>query len=116
MPYTINNQTAAIGQEPVLRNDRLYVPLTEVVNSLGGQTSWDNEQKVATATIGQWTATIRMADRNIDVSGTPVTLAADPYVEQDVMWVPVTFFRDAFGYEVEADPRSGSIAVRLPQQ
>jgi hypothetical protein len=55
-----------------------------------------------------------MADRQIDVSGTPVTLAADPYVEEDLMWVPVTFFKDAFGYNVAADPASGDVTIQLP--
>lgn len=114
MPYTINNQAASVGREPILRGDRLYVPLADIVESLGGTVAWDNDQKIATATIGQWTATVRMADRNIDVSGTPVALAADPYVEEDTMWVPVTFFHDVFGYQVSADPASGSVTIQLP--
>jgi hypothetical protein len=115
MPYTVNSQTAALQQEPVLRGDRLYVPLNDLVESLGGQVEWDNNEKVATATIGRWTATIRMADAQIDVSGTPVKLVAEPYVEEDRMWVPVTFFHDAFGYQVEADPSSRQVSIRLPQ-
>src|SRR5262249_10199501 len=70
--------------------------------------------KIATATIGQWTATIRMADRNVDVSGTAVSLSGDTYVDQGVMYVPATFFHDAFGYNVQVDPGSQQVSIALP--
>jgi hypothetical protein len=112
--YRINGQELSIGQEPQMRGGTLYVPIADLVEALGGRISWDNNQKVATATIGQWTATVRMADRNVDVSGTPVSLAADPFVEDDLLWVPVTFFRDAYGYKVEADPGTRHVSIALP--
>lgn len=114
MPYRVNNEPVSVQQEPVVRQGQLYVPLAELTEALGGRVDWDNNTKMATATIGQWTASIRMADRHVDVSGTPVTLAADPYVEEGRMWVPASFFRDAFGYVVEADPSSKSVSIALP--
>jgi peptidoglycan DL-endopeptidase LytE len=114
MGYTIQGKPATIGEEPRIVRDRLYVPLTELVEQLGGTVDWDNTNKVATATLGQWKATIRMADRNIDVSGTPVTLSTDPFVENDRMYVPATFFHDAFGYNVQADPQEGNVSISLP--
>ena len=112
MPYQINGQTVSAAA-PQPRGGELYVPLADLVEALGGQVSWDNDQKLATATVGQWKATIRMADRNVDVSGTPITLSGDPYVDQDVMWVPANFFRDAFGYQVAADPDSKNVSISL---
>lgn len=100
MPYNIQGETVRLGAEPFLHNDKHYVPLRDVVNALGGTVSFDNNTKMATAAIGQWTARLVMGDRNVDVSGTPVTLSADPYVEDEQMYVPFDFFRDAFGYEV----------------
>jgi hypothetical protein len=114
MPYTLQGQPSGISREPRIDMGRTYVPLEEIVQQLGGQTTWDNDQKVATATIGQWTATIRMADENVDVSGTPVRLAAPPFVEDGVMWVPATFFHDAFGYQVNVDPGSRQVSIALP--
>jgi hypothetical protein len=112
MAYTIQGQAAAIQEEPRMHYGQVYVPLKELVQRLGGQTDWDNENKVATATIGQWKATIRMADRNVDVSGTPVTLKGDPFVDEDRMYVPATFFHDAFGYRVDLD--GGNVSISLP--
>jgi len=114
MPYTIQKESAPIGIEPRIVENRLYVPLEEIVEHLGGTVRWDNTNKVATATIGQWVATVPMGNRNVDVSGTPVTLSADPFVEQGVMYVPATFFHDAFGYTVQADPAARSVSISLP--
>jgi hypothetical protein len=114
MPYTIQGKDVALAQEPRIVQDRLYVPLADLIEQLGGQVSWDNTSKVATATIGRWVATIPMANRNVDVSGTPVTLAADPIVDDDRMYVPATFFHDAFGYNVESDPGARRVSISLP--
>jgi hypothetical protein len=114
MPYNVQGQAVSLNEEPRIIQDRLYVPLAELVEQLGGRVDWDNENKIATAAIGKWTATIRMADRNVDVSGTPVTLIADPIVDQDTMYVPASFFKDAFGYTVNVDPGSRQVSIALP--
>lgn len=113
MPYSLLGQPASISQEPRVENGRTYVPLNDVVKALGGAVTWDNEAKVATATIAQWTATIRMADENIDVSGTPVTLVAPPFVEDGVMWVPAQLFQGGFGYKLDISNSSQDVAIYL---
>ena len=100
MPYNIQGNAVSLGAEPFLHNNKHYVPLRDLVHALGGTVAFDNDTKVATASIGQWTATVQMADENVDVSGTPVTLSAPPYVEDGQMYVPFDFFHDAFGYTV----------------
>jgi len=100
MPYNIQGNTENLGTEPFLHNNKHYVPLRDVVEALGGNVTFDNDSKTSIATIGQWTANVQMANRSVDVSGTAVTLSADPYVEDGQMFVPFDFFRDAYGYEV----------------
>jgi len=114
MPYTLQGQPASVSQEPQIRMDRTYVPLDEITQQLGGTTSWDNDAKVATATIGQWTATVRMAEQNVDVSGKPVQLVAPPFVEGGMMWVPAQFFHSAFGYKVDVNPGEQQVSIALP--
>jgi hypothetical protein len=113
MPYTIQGQPVSLGAEPFLHNNKHYVPLRDVVEALGGNVSFDNNVKAAIATIGQWTARITMADRNVDVSGTPVQLSADPYVEDGQMYVPFDFFHDAFGYSVALGNDDGAPSLNI---
>jgi len=114
MPYTLQGQPGSVSQEPRIRMDRTYVPLDEITRQLGGTTTWDNDAKVATATIGQWTATVRMAEESVDVSGTPVQLVAPPFVEDGMMWVPAQFFHSAFGYKVDVNPAEQQVSIALP--
>jgi hypothetical protein len=83
------------------RDGITYVPLLETVQALGGTVTWDNTNKVATATIAQWVATVSMAAEEADVSGTHVTFNGPTLVENDRMWVPVRFFEKAFGYRLD---------------
>jgi hypothetical protein len=114
MPYTLQGQPASLSQEPRSEMGQTFVPLDEVVRKLGGSTAWDNNQKAATATIGQWTATVGMADTNVDVNGTAVTLPAPPFDENGVLWVPAEFFHAAYGYQVQVDPGSSQVSIALP--
>src|SRR5687768_15383730 len=102
MPYTIQGQSVSISGDPQIREGRTYVPLRELAEQLGGKVSWDNSAKRATVTIGQWVANVNLADTNVDVSGTAVTLQAPPFVDdRGELWVPASFFKDAFGYNVQ---------------
>ena len=104
MPYVIQGNNVPLPTEPFLHGDKHYVSLREVLGALGGTVDFDNNAKVATAVIGPWTAQITMGDTNVTVNGNgsdvPVTLTAPAYVEDDQMFVPFDFFRDAYGYNV----------------
>ncbi|MES2462509.1 MAG: copper amine oxidase N-terminal domain-containing protein [Armatimonadota bacterium] len=104
MPYMIQGKAQTLETEPFVQNGKHYIPLRDVVQALGGSVSFDNDTKMAQATIGPWTAALTMGDENVTVSGngtnTPVTLTAPPYVEEEQFFVPFDFLRDAYGYDV----------------
>lgn len=113
MPYTIQGNTQTLGTEPFLHNDKHYVPLRDVVESLGGQVTFDNNTKRATATIGPWAASVEMGGTDVTVEGngtsTPVSLTAPAFVDNDEMYVPFDFFRDVYGYDVALNDGNMSI-------
>lgn len=114
MAYDIQGQRLPGTAQPQIREGRTYIPLREVAEALGGALTWDNNAKRGTVTLGKWTATLTMADTHVDVNGIDVTLQAPPFVdENNTMWVPATFFRDAFGYEVGIN--GNDIRIALPQ-
>ena len=110
MAYSIQGKSVSVSMEPQVRDGRTYVPLRDLAEQLGGSVSWDNNAKQATATIGQWIATVNPSDTHVDVSGVAVTLQAPPFVdEQGNLWVPASFFHDAFGYTTQIDGTNISI-------
>jgi hypothetical protein len=116
MPYIIDGSDVTIGTEPFLHNDKNYVPLRDVVENLNGSVTFDNDTKTAVATIGPWAANVQMGATDITVDGnggtTPVTLTAPAFVDNDEMFVPFDFFRDAFGYNVGFS--DGTVTITNP--
>ena len=111
MPYTLNGQQATIDEEPHEQQGTIYVPFKKVVAALGGTVTWDNDNKQASATIGQWTANFMLAADTADVNGTTVQFPAPSYDENGELYVPAEFFHNAYGYKVEANGTDVSIAI-----
>lgn len=109
MPYTINGQNKPLNEEPHEQQGTTYVPFREVVQALGGNVGWDNTNKEATASIGQWTAKFTLASDTADVSGTSVNFSSPSYEDGGKLYVPADFFHNAFGYKVQANGSDVSI-------
>ena len=114
MPYEILGNHYLFPTEPFLRDDKHFVPLRDTVETLGGRVDFDAASDSAVATITSYAARVVAGNRHVDVSGTPVTLSADPFVEKDEFYVPFDFFRDAYGYDVMFD--NGTVSITLPGQ
>jgi hypothetical protein len=111
MPYNLLGKSQNGIEEPTLRNNKNYVPLAQVVETLGGNIHWENDSKTAVATIGQWTARVQPDSTHVDVSGTAVNLSAAPVLEDGTMYVPWDFFRDAYGYKASFDNDTLSLSL-----
>lgn len=114
MPYNIRGSEYTFTAEPFLQDGKHYVPLRDIVETLGGTIAYDNTSKTATATIASYAATVIAGNRQVDVSGTPVTLSADPFIQDGEFYVPFDFFRDAYGYDVMFD--NGTVSVTNPNE
>ena len=111
MPYTLNGQPAQITEEPHETGGTVYVPFKAVTDALGGSVTWDNSTKMASGTIGQWTATFMLAADTADVNGQTVQFPAPSYVDNGELYVPADFYHAAYGYTVTANGTDVSIGV-----
>lgn len=98
MALQIEGQPTSI--ETRLQGGSTYVPVLDTAQALGGDVKWDNANKVATVSIGRWTAVVSMAAEDAEVNGAQVTFSGPTLVEHNRMWVPVRFFEAAFGYRI----------------
>jgi len=117
MPYMILGSAASVSSEPEVYDGRTYVPFREVVQRLNGTATWDNASKQATATIGEWEATVNPEDTQVNVRNTtngnvtPVTLNGTPRLSEDgELWVPASFFQTAYGYAVNISGQNITIS------
>jgi hypothetical protein len=116
MPYSIQGQSVNISREPVLKGDKHYIPLREVVEALGGTLTWDNATKTADAVIGPWDASITDGSDDVTVNGNgptiPVNMSGPAYIEGSEVYVPWDFLRDVYGYQVAFD--NGNVSIVNP--
>ncbi|MDX1931169.1 MAG: copper amine oxidase N-terminal domain-containing protein [Capsulimonadales bacterium] len=116
MPYTIQGNDVSISTEPILHENKHFIPLREIVEALGGSVSFDNETKVATAVIGPWSAAVDPENTTVNVTGNgknvDVALTAPPVLHEGTLYVPFDFLRDAYGYNVSFD--NGTVNIVNP--
>jgi len=97
----VNNNDITSYSNPVIINDRLMVPIKFVTDEIGGQISWDGQDR--TVTISKDGTSIKLW---ID---SPVFLLNDDYLLSDVAptiindrtYVPVRLLANVFGINVE---------------
>ena len=113
MPYTIQETSVDLPTEPIIYQGSTFVSLREITEALGGVVAMDVALNRATATIEPWIAHVTAGNAHCTVDGDgdaiPVEIAAAPYSEGSEMFVPASFFQDAFGYEVRAEDQNVSI-------
>lgn len=107
MPYIIDGQEHNLSTDPFMggSGDKHYIPLREVITALGGNLTWDNSAKAATANIGPWSAVIPDGATAVNVMGNgqtiPVTLSAPAMLQDNQIFVPWDFLNTAYGYKVD---------------
>ena len=114
MPYSINGDSPSISSEPRLQDGTMWVPLRDVAEALGARVDYEPTNGVALLYHGDEIITVKINDANVDVSGTPHTLQAAPFVEDGEAWVPVRFFNTALGASVNVGLESRIVDINTP--
>lgn len=109
---TIDGKAIAIDAEPMMKNNRVLVPVATIVDDLGGESDWDGDKKEVTLicnsttvklTIGSTQATVNGASKTMDVAPCIVTVNEDGGGRT---MVPLRFVGESFGYDVSWDDSS----------
>lgn len=101
----INNEFMETDVEPVLINDRTYLPLRAVCNAFGiTDISWNSEERKAVVVDGQTVLEFTIDSNAYVIDGVPVEKERPPLIVGDRTMVPVRFFSELFGVQVDWDP------------
>ena len=110
MPLTINGSSVS-GADPILKDGTMWVPLRAAAEALGASADWEGSNQVAILNHGGNLVTIKAGDASIDVNGSAMQLQAAPYVENGQTWIPVRFFADVLGMNLNVDTDSQSVEI-----
>ena len=120
-PVLINGQELKSALPPVIKGDKMLIPVRAVTNALGAVVSWDETTRTATitktvtdpATGTQSTITIKIElDSNIVlVNGQEVQIDAPAELNNESTYVPLRFIAETFKQKVEWDEETGSVII-----
>jgi hypothetical protein len=114
MPYSIDGQSIQISDEPQLRDGTLWVPLRALGEELGAKVDYEASNRVALVYHGDNIITVSIGQQSVDLNGQAHQLQAAPYVENGETWVPVRFFSNVLGFNLDADPSTGRVDFSSP--
>ena len=91
------------GYEVVIKDDRTFLPIRYVAETLNYQVSWDQDTQGITMTSGGTTVNMNVGNREYTVNDTPKTMDTEPFIRSDRTYVPLRFAAEAFGENVQWD-------------
>jgi hypothetical protein len=115
------NKKIEFDAQPELSNDRTMVPVRIITEALGFAVKFDENPQTTEQTVdlSKGDATVRLTIGKAEVqkivkngSTTTKTIDAAPYIKEDRTYVPVRFFAEELGLDVQWDNATRTVILR----
>nr|WP_274363553.1 MULTISPECIES: L,D-transpeptidase family protein [unclassified Paenibacillus] len=110
----IDGETKPVERELILYKDRVFVPLRNSFELIGGTILWDQSAKTVTATIGNRTIVHQAETKSVEVNGEPMELTLESRNLNGTIMIPLRDVAQMSGYNVEWDAMSHTIIMTSP--
>lgn len=107
----LNNETIELDPAPLLRMDRVFVPLRGLLERLGVTVDYDPDTGQVALSRGSLTVQLSLVDGAVTRNGEAISIDAQPFVEDGRAYVPLRFVVEVFGERVEWIPATRTVAV-----
>ncbi|MDO4669527.1 MAG: copper amine oxidase N-terminal domain-containing protein, partial [Butyricicoccus pullicaecorum] len=101
--------------QPLMRNDRTFVPFRAIFESMGASVSWDDPSHTVTASRGDRTIKLTIGRKAcvVDRAGSDRSFTTDaaPFIEGGRTYVPVRFAAQALGAAVGWDNATQTVII-----
>ena len=97
----VNAEAKTLDTPPFLRDDRTFVPVRFLAESLGAEVFWEDEMRTAVFVKDGTTVRLTVGTSTAYVNGEPRTLDATVFLENDRTYAPLRFVAEALGAAVE---------------
>lgn len=99
--YSVNGITYTADTQPVVKDNRTFVPYRLLAEALGGSVTYDNSTQTITTVDGGTSIIMTIGSTNYTVNGTPATMDVAPFINSDNRtMVPLRFLAEALGCKV----------------
>ncbi|MCG0276246.1 MAG: glycosyl hydrolase family 18 protein [Thermosediminibacteraceae bacterium] len=101
---------------PFIKEGRTMVPFRAISEALNVPVAWNEKTRTVTASDGNTNIRLRIGDRTAYRNNTPVMLDVPPMIVNSRTFIPVRFFSEAFGCNVEWDGASYTVRITSPKR
>ena len=115
---TIGKKEAVVfGEEkendaaPLIRDDRAYLPVRFVAESLGGKVSWNGEKQQVTITKDDVEIIITIGEKTALVNDVITEFDSPVFIENYRTYTPIRFIAEKFGCDVDWNPEGQIITI-----
>jgi len=107
----IDGEKQSYDQAPVLRNDRVLVPMRGIFEKLGATVTWDGQTQTVHATKGSAKLQLALREKTLFFRGQAFTLDQAPIIVSDRVMVPVRVVSETFGSLVKWDGANQEVTI-----
>lgn len=107
----VNNNPITIDQPPVIVNDNTLVPVRFVIEALGGQIVWNNEERKVTVLKDDHLFDLWLDQKDLIMDGDRVTAEVAPQLINERTMVPLRLLSEKLGWKVTWDNDTRSVTL-----
>jgi len=107
----ILGKKASTASPPIVKNNRIYLPLRYVGETLGYKVSWNAKTSTMELKAASPTIKITIGNKNAYVNSKKVSMDTAPIMHNDRAHVPLTFVQNHFNYTTIYDKTKNIITI-----
>jgi len=107
----VDGELLRFDTQPLVYQNRTLVPMRMIFESLGADVSWEAATSTAVARLGNVTLRLPIGSPKVMKNGTSLQLDVPAQLVNGRTMVPVRFIAEAFGSQVDWDPK-GKVTIK----
>lgn len=111
LTIVLNKKIIDFDVAPRIKDGIAIAPIRHLIESNGGEVSWENAQKIVNALAEGKTIRLKIGDKFASVDGKSIELELAPFIEKNRAIIPLSFVRDALEVDVQFDPATGHVLI-----
>lgn len=109
---SLNGKILETDVDPIIRENRTFVPLRFVGEGLQYDVQWDDVQRKVKISKGSDAITLTIGNKEALANGKALAMDVAPFIEQNRTMVPVRFVAESLKVEVDWDPDTRTVLLK----
>ncbi|MDN5361812.1 MAG: hypothetical protein PWP70_859 [Moorella sp. (in: firmicutes)] len=114
IPVLVDGLPVTFDVPPVIQEERTLVPFRAVAAALNVQVNWDGNTRTVSATDGKNAIRLQVGNQTAYRNNSPILLDVAPQIISGRTLIPLRFFSEAFGCQVNWDDAINGVRITSP--